>query len=204
MLAAAASARADSPIPALPWLEGGVRAGIAGVEYTSNQFDTEDGMNLNGLGYWIDGELGFRHGSWTFGATASYLYHHDIGSADTPCGPSTWNIRLYMYEVGARATWHLDKVSLGAGVIPVVGARLDGNQSIQLTPLNGTGTYVLSALRPEHMSAAEVHGGYDVATIGGHYAVQLFALVEVGTPLSSGPTDAGSMLNVRLGVGATF
>src|SRR5580704_11188549 len=103
---AANTARADAPNPAVPWLEGGVRAGIAAVDYTSNQFDTDNGLELDGVGYWVDAELGFRRANWTFGGTFSYMFHHDNASGSTPCGPATWDIRLHVYEVGMRATWH--------------------------------------------------------------------------------------------------
>jgi hypothetical protein len=79
--------------------------------------------------------------------------------------------------------------------MPFVRARPYGQETVELSPLNGSGTYVISAQDWEYKLTAELHAGYDLMAITDRLSLQLFALVELGLP---------SIASARIGVGLTF
>ena len=201
----------------MPWLEGGVRGGIGYVDYATNQF--ENGAELGGAGWWVDAELGWRRGDWTFGGFFSFISHTDDGTSQDVCGnPTSWkNPRLHMYELGVRATWHRRALSLGAGVMPLVLGRPLGQEAVTYyndqSPFQNEGTLVFSAQHSDGvMPGLELHVGYDLYPINDRVTFQLFALVEAGLAVDgrfntanvTQPADGLGMTSARIGVGLTF
>jgi hypothetical protein len=191
-------------------LEGGLRGGVADVDYTTNQFDNS--VELGGVGWWVDAELGWRHGNWTFGGFFSFMSHTDTGTGPSICGyyPS-WHLRLHVYELGARATWHRKALSVGAGLMPFVLGRPYGQEIVRNYYDPSGGGEVDTAQGWDFLPAAELHAGYDLFTINHRLTLQLFALVEVGLAVSSAPgleltlpAPGLQMINARIGVGVTF
>jgi hypothetical protein len=189
------------------WLEADVRAGIAYVDYTPEQLG--DNPDLTGASLFVDAELGWRHGRWSVSAFSSYLYHPDKGSAPgTSVGyddTDTWNVRLHVIEVGVRGTFHLGRLSFGAGFVPVMFGRAYGTSTAVSGPGNGPCppgiVATISYTSWDTLYGGELHVGWDLGAVE-QLPLQLFGLVEYAQ--NTDQNDDQSMTSVRIGLGAAF
>jgi hypothetical protein len=195
MLAIAASsgsARGDDEPP--DHVDGAVRVGVAAVGFTNpninSPYVTDPGTG--GLGGFVDGEVGFRHGAWTYALFGSYLLSHDSVDNVTEISSLTFDV----FELGARFTRHFGRASAGFGVMPYVGVLQRGTY--------GNGSMTSSVNLSSNLYGVEAHAGVDVAQLLGH-PVQLFALYEF--TFGDGPNDDSNLVvwsSARVGVGMTF
>jgi hypothetical protein len=158
-------------------LEGGLRAGLASVDYTTGTLDGNP--ELVGTGWWVEGELGWHHGNWTFGGFVSFLDHHDSNTGQSYDGPTSWTLRLHVFDVGARATWHHGVFSIGAG-LPIVIGRPYGLETVDLGPCQMTGASGLIPTYAEgwdYSPGVELHAAIGVPIVN-NVAFQLFGLVQ--------------------------
>jgi hypothetical protein len=195
VVAAARIARADAT------LEGAVRAGVADVDYV-NYWEC-DTVEMSGLSWFVDGELGARLGHWTIGGFVSWTVHHDVGASYF--GSQSWDARVDLVEVGLRTTWHRGHWSLGAGLMPVVTAHLGGTTTYAAGFINGTTTTTSSPTSSwtPNVMGGELHVAYDVGRINDRFRVQLFGLAEYAYGNTPG-AGYDSWTVARTGLGVVF
>jgi hypothetical protein len=211
----AASTRADTLAPPgmvapsppvrhklLPsWLEADVRTGIGYMDYFST---TLGGAEPSGAAWFVDAELGWRHGRWAVSGFSSFLYSPDQGGDDDE---NVWNVRFHIVEVGVRGTWHLGTFSVGIGYIPLVlgrgygGNTLYGQAPCPSAPDGQVGTVINSRYTSwDVLAGAELHAAHDVTTVA-DVTLEVFGLVEFAQSYGQ---DATFMFTARLGVGVRF
>lgn len=172
-----------------------IRGGLATLDYDDgNPLSGCGEFELSGSGWFVDGEVGWRHNNWSFGAFASYLSHDDSAA-----GTGGWNIHLRVTEVGLRATWHHGPFSVGAGFMPWSVGHQWGQESIQDIEDPPFNNYVpFSINERDHMFGGELHIGLDLARTDS-VRLQLFGLIEDTAAL-----DAYTLTSARFGLGVVF
>jgi hypothetical protein len=180
-------------------LEGAVRAGVADINYVD--WWNCDTVEMSGVSWFVDGELGARFGHWTIGAFVSWTEHHDVGASLS----QSWDVRVNLVEVGARATYHRGRWSFGAGVMPVVTARISGPTTYYAGFINGTSTTVtdVGASWTTNVPGGELHIAYDVGRIHDRFRFQLFGEAEYAYGSVPGDTST-SWTAARTGIGVAF
>jgi hypothetical protein len=181
-------------------LEVALRAGGAFLEYAlpdASSFDPNCGpAQYSGGGWFVDGEVGWRHRDWTFGIFASYMSHHDTSSP--PASDTTWDIHLHVTEIGLRATWHHGPLSLGAGMMPWIRGHQDGaSQIFNYETPTGPNDYVPSPVNEtDFLAGAELHAAFDLGPPDTVH-LQLFVLAESAV-------GNWNLSSTRFGLGIVF
>ena len=182
-------------------LEGAVRVGIADIDYVNSwECDT---VEMSGVGWFVDGELGARLGHWTISWFVSWTQHHDVGTSYF--GSEGWNVGVNLVEVGLRATWHRGRWSLGAGVMPLVTAHLGGPTTYYAGFINGTSTTTTSPTSSwtPAVNGGELHVAYDLGRIHDRFRFQLFGSAEYAYGNIPG-AGYDSWTIARTGIGVAF
>ena len=173
-------------------METALRAGIGTVDYLEPQEQCADcGVTeLSGTSWFLDAEVGWRYRSWTFGAFLSFFTHHDYVP---PNAFQYSDVRLDVFELGPRATWHHGRLSLGAGVMPILGYQHgSAMEHVDFTTMLAP----TSIAEWDPLLGAELHAAFDIARTG-RVRVQVFGLVE-------GAIGGWNMTSARGGMGVAF